>query len=197
MVDTYLIYLKKKIMNIDNCIIEGVKIIEPSVFEDERGFFFESYHQAKYKELVKISEQFVQDNHSKSAYGVLRGLHFQKNKPQGKLIRVIQGFVYDFFVDIRRESSTFGKAFGIEINENNKLQVWLPPGLAHGFLTLSTFAEFEYKCTNFYDPNDEYCLLWNDSKVNIELPLPKEDIIVSPKDENGLTFDELISKDII
>ena len=180
-----------------NCSIEGVKIIEPSVFEDKRGFFFESYNQDRYKQIAEISYHFVQDNHSKSSYGVLRGLHFQKNKPQGKLVRVIQGSVYDFFVDIRRESSTFGKAFGIEINENNKLQVWLPPGLAHGFLTLSTFAEFEYKCTNFYDPNDEHCLLWNDSKVNIELPLPKEDIIVSSKDANALTFDELISKDII
>ena len=184
-------------MNFKKCIIEGVRIIEPDVHEDERGFFYETYHQNKYKKLINISDNFVQDNHSRSSYGVLRGLHFQKNKAQGKLIRVIHGVVYDFFVDIRRESSTFGKAFGIEINEKNKLQVWLPPGLAHGFLTLSPFAEFEYKCTNFYDPGDEYCLIWTDTKVNIELPIPKEDIIVSPKDSNGLSFDELIAKGII
>ena len=139
-------------MNITKCSIEGVRIIEPDVYEDERGFFYESYHQEKYKNLINIKENFVQDNHSKSSYGVLRGLHFQKNKAQGKLIRVIQGNVYDFFLDLRRESQTFGKAFGIEISEKNKLQVWLPPGLAHGFLTLSPFAYFEYKCTNFYDP---------------------------------------------
>ena len=184
-------------MNFKKCIIEGVRIIEPDIHEDERGFFYETYHQDKYKKLINISDNFVQDNHSRSSYGVLRGLHFQKNKAQGKLIRVIHGVVYDFFVDIRRESSTFGKAFGIEINEKNKLQVWLPPGLAHGFLTLSPFAEFEYKCTNFYDPGDGYCLIWTDTKVNIELPIPKEDIIVSPKDSNGLTFDELIAKGVI
>ena len=184
-------------MNFKKCIIEGVRIIEPDVHEDERGFFYETYHQNKYKKLINISDNFVQDNHSRSSYGVLRGLHFQKNKAQGKLIRVIHGVVYDFFVDIRRESSTFGKAFGIEINEKNKLQVWLPPGLAHGFLTLSPFAEFEYKCTNFYDPGDEYCLIWTDTKVNIELPIPKEDIIVSQKDSNGLSFNELITKGII
>ena len=184
-------------MNITECSIEGVKIIEPDVHKDERGFFYESYHKEKYKELINIDSSFVQDNHSKSFYGVLRGLHFQKNQAQGKLIRVIKGDVYDFFVDIRRESPTFGKSFGIEINEKNKLQVWLPPGLAHGFLTLSKFAEFEYKCTNFYDPDDEYCLIWTDSKVNIELPIPREDIIVSRKDLNGFTFDELIARNII
>tara|TARA_B100001175_G_scaffold41955_1_gene31226 strand:- start:8690 stop:9244 length:555 start_codon:yes stop_codon:yes gene_type:complete len=184
-------------MNITECSIEGVRIIKPDVYEDERGFFYESYHQDKYKKLINISDNFVQDNHSKSSYGVLRGLHFQKNKAQGKLIRVIQGAVYDFFLDIRRDSSTFGKAFGIEINQKNKLQVWLPPGLAHGFLTLSPFAEFEYKCTNFYDPNDEYCLIWTDANIDIEFPIPKEDIIVSSKDSNGLSFDELIAKEII
>ena len=184
-------------MNITECSIEGVRIIKPDVYEDERGFFYESYHLDKYKKLINISDNFVQDNHSKSSYGVLRGLHFQKNKAQGKLIRVIQGAVYDFFLDIRRDSSTFGKAFGIEINQKNKLQVWLPPGLAHGFLTLSPFAEFEYKCTNFYDPNDEYCLIWTDANIDIEFPIPKEDIIVSSKDSNGLSFDELIAKEII
>ncbi|MBL6654579.1 MAG: dTDP-4-dehydrorhamnose 3,5-epimerase [Flavobacteriaceae bacterium] len=184
-------------MNITKCSIEGVRIIEPDVYEDERGFFYESYHQEKYKNLINIKENFVQDNHSKSSYGVLRGLHFQKNQAQGKLIRVIQGNVYDFFIDIRQESETFGKAFGIEISEKNKLQVWLPPGLAHGFLTLSPFAEFEYKCTNFYDPNDEHCLIWTDPQINLKLPIPKGDIIVSQKDLNGLTFDELITKGII
>lgn len=184
-------------MNINVCKIEGVKIIEPKVYEDERGFFFESYNKAKYQKFAKISHNFVQDNHSKSSYGVLRGLHFQKNNPQGKLIRVIKGSVYDFFVDIRKESSSFGEAFGIEVNEKNKLQVWIPPGLAHGFLTLSQFAEFEYKCTNFYDPKDEHCLLWSDPKIKLDLPLPKEDIIVSKKDACGNTFEDLISWGII
>lgn len=184
-------------MNITECAIEGVKIIEPDVFEDERGFFHETYHKDKYKELINITDKFVQDNHSKSMYGVLRGLHFQKNKAQGKLIRVVHGYVYDFFVDLRRESSTFGRAFGIEVNSDNKLQVWLPPGLAHGFVTLSSFAYFEYKCTDFYDPKDEYCLIWTDPKVDIKIPIPREDIIVSPKDSKGHTFEELIAKDII
>ena len=125
-------------------ILEGVFIIEPKRFEDSRGWFSETWNQ-NHLDTVFDNIRFVQDNHSKSMYGVLRGLHFQKNKAQGKLIRVVHGHVYDFFVDLRRESSTFGRAFGIEVNSDNKLQVWLPPGLAHGFVTLSSFAYFEYK----------------------------------------------------
>ena len=184
-------------MNSINCGIEGVKIIEPSVFEDKRGFFFESYNEDRYKEIAEINYRFVQDNHSKSSYGVLRGLHFQKNKPQGKLIRVIQGSVYDLFVDIRKDSLTFGQSHGIEINEKNKLQVWLPPGIAHGFLTLTPNAEFEYKCTDYYDPSDEHCLFWDDKDINIDLPFKKEDIIVSEKDSKGLSLNELISQGAI
>ncbi|MDC1443548.1 dTDP-4-dehydrorhamnose 3,5-epimerase [Gammaproteobacteria bacterium] len=184
-------------MDLINCSIEGVKIIEPSVFQDKRGFFFESYNEDRYKEIAEINYHFVQDNHSKSSYGVLRGLHFQKNKPQGKLVRVIQGSVYDFFVDIRKDSLTFGQSHGIEINEKNKLQVWLPPGIAHGFLTLTPYAEFEYKCTDYYDPSDEYCLFWDDKNININLPFKKEDIIVSEKDSKGLLLNELISQGTI
>ena len=184
-------------MNSTNCSIEGVKIIEPLVFEDKRGFFFESYNKDRYKEIAEINYQFVQDNHSKSSYGVLRGLHFQKNKPQGKLVRVIQGSVYDFFVDIRKDSLTFGQSHGIEINEKNKLQVWLPPGIAHGFLTLTPYAEFEYKCTDYYDPLDEHCLIWDDKSIQIEWPIINSDISISQKDQEGLSLNELISKEII
>lgn len=184
-------------MKVTNCNIEGVRIINPILFEDKRGFFFESYNQDRYKQIAEISYHFVQDNHSKSSYGVLRGLHFQKNKPQGKLVRVIQGSVYDFFVDIRKDSLTFGQFHGIEINEQNKLQIWLPPGIAHGFLTLTPYAEFEYKCTDYYDPLDEHCLFWDDKDININLPLKKEDIIVSEKDSKGLSLNELISQGII
>jgi len=188
-------------MKVDIQDIQGPLLFKPQLMKDSRGFFYESWNESLFNQLLASNQQppvtFVQDNHSKSSYGVLRGLHFQKNKAQGKLVRVIKGAVYDFFFDIRRDSSTFGKAFGIEINEKNKLQVWLPPGLAHGFLTLTKFAEFEYKCTNFYNSNDEYCLIWNDTNINIELPIPKEDIIVSQKDSNGLSFNELITKGII
>ena len=184
-------------MRVEETPLKDCYVIHNTIFHDKRGYFFESFNSKTFNELTGLKVNFVQDNHSKSSYGVLRGLHFQKNKAQGKLVRVIKGAVYDFFLDIRRDSSTFGKAFGIEINEKNKLQVWLPPGLAHGFLTLTKFAEFEYKCTNFYNSNDEYCLIWNDTNINIELPIPKEDIIVSQKDSNGLSFNELIAKGII
>ena len=172
-----------------NCSIEGVKIIEPSVFQDKRGFFFESYNEDRYKEIAEINYHFVQDNHSKSSYGVLRGLHFQKNKPQGKLVRVIQGSVYDFFVDSRKDSLTFGQSHGIEINEKNKLQVWLPPGIDHGFLTLTPYAEFEYKCTDYYDPSDEESILWNDPNLNISWPI--DDPQLSEKDTNASILADL------
>ena len=177
-------------MNSTNCSIEGVKIIEPLVFEDKRGFFFESYNKDRYKEIAEINYQFVQDNHSKSSYGVLRGLHFQKNKPQGKLVRVIQGSVYDFFVDIRKDSLTFGQSHGIEINEKNKLQVWLPPGIAHGFLTLTPYAEFEYKCTDYYDPSDEGSISWDDPSLNI--PWPTKNPILSSKDSDASVLNDLV-----
>ena len=184
-------------MEVTSCNIEGVKIIYPILFEDKRGYFFESYNQARYKKMAKVDEYFVQDNHSKSSYGVLRGLHFQKNKPQGKLIRVIYGKVFDFFIDLRKSSPTYKKFYSIEISAENKIQVWLPPGIAHGFLTISDTAEFEYKCTDYYDPSDEYCLRWDDKSIEIDFPLKKEDIIVSKKDSNGLSLDELVSKGII
>ena len=184
-------------MKVTNCSIHGVKIINPSIFEDKRGFFFESYNKVKYKEIAEINYDFIQDNHSKSSYGVLRGLHFQRNKPQGKLVRVVQGLVFDFFVDTRKNSPTFKKFHSIEISADNKIQIWLPPGIAHGFLTLSKIAEFEYKCTDYYDPSDEYCLSWDDKSINIDFPLKKEDIIVSEKDSNGLSLEELILQGII
>jgi dTDP-4-dehydrorhamnose 3,5-epimerase len=184
-------------MKVTNCNIEGVKIINPILFEDKRGFFFESYNRERYKKMAQVNHNFVQDNHSKSSYGVLRGLHFQKNKPQGKLIRVIHGNVHDFFIDLRKSSPTFKELHSIDISAENKIQVWLPPGIAHGFLTMSDLAEFEYKCTDYYDPSDEYCLRWNDESIAIDLPLKKEDIKVSEKDSKGLSLDELISKGII
>ena len=173
-------------MNITECSIEGVRIIVPDVHEDERGFFYESYHQDKYKKLINISENFVQDNHSKSSKGVLRGLHYQIEHPQGKLIRCTQGAVYDAFVDIRKHSETFGKSLGIVLDKPEQL-LWIPPGFAHGFYTLSDTAEFEYKCTDYYYPQHQRTLMWN--SVDIEWPLDG-DPILSLKDTRGHSFEE-------
>jgi dTDP-4-dehydrorhamnose 3,5-epimerase len=145
-------------------------IIEPKVFGDERGFFLETFQASRYKSQAGIDFEFVQDNHSRSGRGVLRGLHFQKKKPQGKLVRVVKGEVYDVAVDIRAGSSTFGEWEGVILSEQNKRQFWVPPGFAHGFLVLSDFADFEYKCTDYYDPDDEGCILWNDPELDISWP---------------------------
>lgn len=170
--------------------IPDVKIIKPKVFGDERGFFLETFTLKRYQQMLDIKElNFVQDNHSRSQKGVLRGLHFQKENSQGKLVRVVRGEVFDVAVDIRKNSPTYGKWVGVNLSEENKNQLWIPPGLAHGFLVLSDIADFEYKCTNYYDPSSEGCLIWNDPKVNIKWPI--SDPILSEKDKLGKTLEEL------
>ena len=164
--------------------IEGLYVIEPTVFEDNRGFFMETYNKKDFEE-IGITTEFVQDNHSKSIKGVLRGLHFQKEYPQAKLVKVIKGEVYDVAVDLRKNSKTYGKYYGVTLTEQNKLQFYIPRGFAHGFLVLSEEAEFTYKCDELYHPNDEGGLIWNDKTINIEWPLDKtENIIQSDKDKN-------------
>ncbi len=160
--------------------LEGVVIIKPKVFGDDRGFFLETFQQERYKSLAGIDLPFIQDNHSRSSKGVLRGLHFQKTKPQGKLVRVVRGEVYDVAVDINPESPTFGQYEGVILNETNKHQFWVPPGYAHGFVVLSDTADFEYKCTDYYDPTDEGGLIWNDPTVGIDWPI--ENPSLSEKD---------------
>lgn len=176
-------------MEIINSKIDGVKIIKPKVFGDERGFFLETYSQRKYDEILGVEANFVQDNHSRSQKGVLRGLHFQKNNPQGKLVRVVRGAVFDVAVDIRKDSPTYGQWEGIELSEENKVQFWIPPGLAHGFIVLSEIADFEYKCTNYYDPTSEECLIWDDPDIGIIWP--NFDPLLSEKDKAGKRLHEL------
>lgn len=170
-------------MNIIETSLKDCLIIEPKTFEDDRGFFLETFNINRYQKLASINLPFVQDNHSQSKNKVLRGLHFQKTKPQGKLVRVLRGDVFDVAVDIRKKSPTFGKWEGVILSDKNKRQLWVPPGFAHGFLVLSNFADFEYKCTDYYDPNDEGSLLWNDPDININWPL--DDPILSGKDRNA------------
>ena len=170
-------------MNVIKTSLQDCVIIEPKVFRDERGFFLETFHTSRYADLAGISLPFVQDNHSRSSKGVLRGLHFQKTKPQGKLISVVRGEVYDVAVDIRKASSTFGQWLGVILSEENKKQLWVPPGFAHGFVVLSEIADFEYKCTDYYDPLDEGSILWNDPDLAIGWPV--ENPILSYKDVNA------------
>ncbi len=170
-------------MNIVQTSLQDCVIIEPEVFGDERGFFLETFHTSRYADLAGISLPFVQDNYSRSAKGVLRGLHFQKTKPQGKLISVVRGEVYDVAVDIRKGSSAFGQWVGVILSEENKKQLWVPPGFAHGFVVLSEIADFEYKCTDYYDPSDEGSILWNDPDLAIVWPV--ENPILSDKDLNA------------
>lgn len=158
-------------------------IIKPKVFGDERGFFLETFQVDRYAELAGITLPFVQDNHSCSSKNVLRGLHFQKTKPQGKLVRVVQGEVYDVAVDMRQESLTYGRWESVILSEENKTQFWIPPGFAHGFVVLSDTANFEYKCTDYYDPFDEGSLLWNDPDLNISWPIDNPKL--SDKDANA------------
>jgi len=151
--------------------IEGVLILEPKVFGDARGFFFESFNARDFAQATGLERTFVQDNHSKSSLGVLRGMHFQVQHPQGKLVRATQGSVFDVVVDIRRDSKTFGQWFGLELSADNKRQLWVPEGLAHGFLVTSESAEFLYKTTDYYHPEHERSLLWNDPAIGIDWPL--------------------------
>jgi len=176
-------------MQVTDTKIHGVKIIQPKVFGDARGFFLETFEKKRYQEMLDIDLDFVQDNHSRSSYGVLRGLHFQKVNPQGKLVRVVRGEVFDVVVDIRPDSPTFGTWEGVILSEENKTQFWIPPGLAHGFVVLSDTADFEYKCTDYYNPAEEGCLLWNDPAVGIEWPIANP--LLSEKDKLGKLLKEL------
>ena len=165
------------------CDIEGLYVIEPTVFKDERGYFVETYNQNDMKE-AGLDMVFVQDNQSMSTRGVLRGLHFQKQFPQGKLVRVVRGKVFDVAVDLRSNSKTYGKWFGVELSAENMKQFYIPEGFAHGFLVLSDEAEFCYKCTDFYHPGDEGGLTWNDPEIGVEWPLEEGvDLIISEKDQ--------------
>lgn len=166
-------------LTIQNILIEGVAIIQPNHFEDERGFFLESYNKDRYAK-AGLNYDFVQDNHSHSSKGVLRGLHYQRTKPQGKLVRVVKGKVFDVAVDMRQTSSTFGQWESVILSEKNKIQFWVPPGFAHGFLVLSDTADFEYKCTDYYNPDDEGSILWNDPNLGIQWPI--DDPKLSKKD---------------
>ena len=165
------------------CDIEGLYVIEPTVFKDEGGYFVETYNQNDMKE-AGLDMVFVQDNQSMSTRGVLRGLHFQKQFPQGKLVRVVRGKVFDVAVDLRSDSKTYGKWFGVELSAENMKQFYIPEGFAHGFLVLSDEAEFCYKCTDFYHPGDEGGLAWNDPEIGVEWPLEEGvDLIISEKDQ--------------
>ena len=174
-------------MKIIQTEIPDVLIIEPKVFGDRRGFFFESFNQRAFREMTGLTVDFVQDNHSRSLQNVLRGLHYQIRQPQGKLVRVISGEVFDVAVDIRRSSPTFGKWVGDYLNAENKKQIWVPPGFAHGFLVISETAEFLYKTTDYYAPEHERCIRWNEPDLDIRWPV-KSRPQVSAKDENGVSF---------
>lgn len=170
-------------MKVIETALPGVLILEPRVWGDERGFFMESYNQRLFSELG-LPTDFVQDNHSRSARDVLRGLHYQIQQPQGKLVRVVRGAVFDVAVDLRRASPTFGRWEGMELTEENKRMLWIPPGFAHGFLVLSDHADFLYKTTDFYAPEHERSILWNDPEIGIEWPIAGEPIL-SAKDRQG------------
>lgn len=177
-------------MNFIETDLPGVIVIEPKVFGDDRGFFMESWN-ARAFEQAGITGPWVQDNHSRSARGVLRGLHYQMRQTQGKLVRVTAGAVFDVAVDIRRSSPSFGKWVGVELSADNKRMLWVPPGFAHGFLTLTDSADFQYKCTDYYAPEWERALLWNDPAIGIDWPLePEQTPALSAKDAAGLPLAE-------
>lgn len=174
------------LMKIIETAIPDVKIIEPAIFGDERGFFMETWQQKKFEDLVvKRPCTFIQDNHSKSKQGILRGLHYQTENTQGKLVRVVAGEVFDVAVDIRKNSPSFGQWVGVYLSSENKRQLWVPEGFAHGFYVTSNEAEFVYKCTDYYNPLSEQSILWNDSSIGIEWPIKNDLVILSAKDENG------------
>lgn len=176
---------EKVIMNVIDTIISDVKIIEPTVFGDDRGFFFESFNQQRFEEAIGRQVAFVQDNHSKSSQGVLRGLHYQQQPhAQGKLVRCVVGEVFDVAVDIRKDSPTFGQWVGVTLSAENKRQLWIPEGFAHGFLTLSEKAELLYKATDYYAPQAEACIRWDDQTLAIAWPLSAMPLL-SAKDEQG------------
>ena len=170
-------------IKVTTCDIEGLYVIEPTVFKDERGYFMETYNQNDFKE-AGLNMTFVQDNQSMSVKGVLRGLHFQKQYPQGKLVRAVRGTVFDVAVDLRSDSKTYGKWFGVTLSAENKKQFYIPEGFAHGFLVLSDEAEFAYRCTDFYHPGGEGGLLWSDPEIGVDWPIePGMELIISDKDK--------------
>lgn len=164
--------------------IPEVLLIEPRVFGDARGFFFESFNKQQFQQATGLDCDFVQDNHSRSAQHVLRGLHYQIKQPQGKLVRVVEGEVFDVVVDVRKSSPTFGQWVGAILSAENKKMLWVPPGFAHGFVVLSEAAQFLYKTTDYYAPEHERCIVWNDPQLNISWPLPAEPLL-SDKDQAG------------
>ena len=172
--------------------IDGVSLVEPKVFGDERGFFLESWNAGTFA-AIGLDAVFVQDNHSRSSRGVLRGMHYQQPEPQGKLVRVTAGAVYDAVVDLRRSSPTFGKVFGTEISAANKRMLWVPPGVAHGFLTLEDGTDFLYKCTAPYRPQHEHALRWDDPALGIEWPLDGIDPLLSAKDRAAVAFADAVT----
>ena len=177
-------------IKVTTCEIEGLCVIEPTVFKDERGYFMETYNQNDFKE-AGLDMVFVQDNQSMSTRGVLRGLHYQKQFPQGKLVRVVRGTVFDVAVDLRTGSKTYGNWFGVELSAENKKQFYIPEGFAHGFLVLSDEAEFVYKCTDFYHPGDEGGLAYNDPEIGIDWPFEEGvELIISEKDQKWGGFKE-------
>lgn len=174
-------------MKVINTDIPDVLVLEPTVFGDERGFFFESMNQRVFQDLTALRPQFVQDNHSRSSKNVLRGLHYQIRQPQGKLVRVVSGEVFDVAVDLRKSSRTFGKWTSARLTAENKRMLWIPEGFAHGFLVLSESADFLYKTTDYYAPQHERSIIWNDSDIGIKWPL-EGDPVLAPKDRNGKTL---------
>ncbi len=176
-------------MNVIKTEIPDLLIIEPKVFGDERGFFFESFNARAFAEQTGVQDSFVQDNHSRSAKGVLRGLHYQIQQPQGKLVRAVEGEIYDAVVDVRRSSPTFGKSFGLMLSAENKRQLWVPAGFAHGFVVTSDYAEVLYKTTDYWAPEYERSIVWNDPALGIAWPLDGEPLL-SAKDEAGVLLAE-------
>ena len=176
-------------MKVTESGIKGVYTIEPDVYEDDRGFFMETFHIGRYRKLLGINLDFVQDNISRSSKNVLRGMHFQKNYPQGKTVKASRGEILDVVVDLRKDSPTYGTWESFRLSEKNKLQVWIPPGFAHGFLVMSDSADIDYKCTEYYHPEDELCLMWNDPEVAIDWTI--NDPILSEKDKKGLSLKDL------
>jgi len=180
-------------IEVETCNIEGLKVITPTVYGDERGYFFESYNYNDFK-AAGIDVEFVQDNQSSSSKGVLRGLHFQINYPQDKLVRVVKGEVFDVAVDMREGSETYGQCYGVRLSAENKKQFFIPKNFAHGFIVLSDMAEFCYKCTDFYHPNDEGGILWSDPGIGVDWPMPegftRDDLILSDKDRKWGTLEQ-------
>ena len=178
-------------MNIKSTPLKDCYILEPTIFEDERGYFYEKFNEKKFEELTGLNGHFVQDNISKSSYGVLRGVHLQKGEhAQAKLVSCLEGKVWDVAVDLRKDSPTFGKWFGVELTPENKLQLYVPRGFGHGFSVLSQTAIFSYKCDNFYNKDSEGSVIWNDTDLNIDWKLPNDDVILSEKDQSLPPFKE-------